>query len=169
MKLSALSQLDDAQASAVFKQCCSASRWVKLMVSAMPFRSKTAIQNAAARFWKSMRSADYMEAFDSHPKIGEPDSLKKKYWSTHSLAANEQSSVEQANDNVLQELVQYNNDYKTKFGYIFIVCATGKTAAEMLKLIKTRINHQPDQEITIAAAEQAKIMSIRIDKLIEEE
>ena len=167
MKLSALSQLDDAQASDVFNQCCSASRWVKLMVSAMPFRSKIAIQNTAALFWKSMRSADYLEAFDGHPKIGDPDSLKKKYWSTRSLAANEQSSVEQANDNVLQELVQYNNDYKTKFGYIFIVCATGKTAAEMLKLIKTRINHQPDQEITIAAAEQAKIMSIRIDKLIE--
>lgn len=138
------------------------------MVSAMPFRSKIAIQDAATMFWKSMRSADYMEAFDGHPKIGNPDSLKKKYWSTHSLAANEQSSVEQTNDNVLQKLVQYNNDYETKFGYIFIVCATGKTATEMLKLLKTRINHRPDHEITIAAAEQAKIMSLRIDKLIEE-
>lgn len=168
MKLSALRQLDNAQASDVFKQCCSASRWIQLMVSAMPFSSKIALQNAAATFWKSMQSADYMEAFDGHPKIGDPELPKKKHSSADALAANEQSSVAQANDNVLRELVQYNNDYETKFGHIFIVCATGKTAAEMLALIKTRINNQPDREIKIAAAEQAKIMVLRIDKLIEE-
>lgn len=138
------------------------------MVSAMPFSSKIAMQTAADEFWKSMRSADYLEAFDGHPKIGAPNSLKKKYSNTGRMATHEQAAVAQATDNVLQELVQYNNDYEARFGYIFIICASGKTAAEMLHSIKTRMNNQPSQEITIAAAEQAKIMSLRLDKLIEE-
>ncbi len=168
MKLSTLNQLDDSQAGDVFNTCCSASRWVQLMVSARPFPTKIAMQNKAAVFWQSMALADYMEAFDGHPKIGDPDSLKEKYRNTHALATNEQAAVEQATDTVLQQLVQYNTDYQTKFGYIFIVCATGKTAAEMLALIKMRINNRPDQESIIAAAEQLKIMLLRIDKLIEE-
>lgn len=167
MQLSELNQLDDAKASEVFNACCSATRWVKRMVFARPFYSQASMQNDAAMFWKSMQSADYMEAFAGHPKIGDLNLLKKKY--RNALAANEQSAVEQATDDVLQELARYNDDYETKFGYIFIVCATGKTAAQMLTLIKRRINHRPDKEIIIAAAEQAKIMSIRIDKLFEEQ
>ncbi len=139
------------------------------MVAAKPFPSKIAMQDAAAWLWKSMQAADYLEAFDGHPKIGDADLLKKKYRRTRAMLTREQSGVAQASDQVLRELAQYNHDYETKFGYIFIVCATGKTAAEMLQLIKTRISHQPDREITIAAAEQAKIMALRLDQLIEAE
>ncbi len=112
-----------------------------------------------------MAVSDYMQAFDGHPKIGDPESLKEKYRGTHAMATDEQSAVKLATDQVLAELAQYNARYEKKFGYIFIVCATGKSAAEMLALIRSRIKNAPAEELNHAAREQAKITAVRISKL----
>ena len=100
-----------------------------------------------------------------HPKIGEKVGEMNKHKATKEWAEQEQSGVKNANQNILDELDQTNKEYLTKFGYIFIVCASGKSASEMLELLKLRIDNKPDYEIKIAAAEQNKITNLRIDKL----
>lgn len=108
---------------------------------------------------------DWLQAFDAHPKIGDVTSLKKKYANTHSLASGEQSATAAADESVLQRLKNGNDAYADKFGFIFIVCATGKSADEMLALLEARLPNTRAQEIENAAREQAKITHIRLDKL----
>jgi len=121
----------------------------------------------AETHWSKMNREDYMEAFDGHPKIGDPASLKKKYAATLSLADHEQSSVKLASDETIRQLARFNRRYEEKFGYIFIVCATGKSAEEMLALVKRRIHNDADNEIEIAAREQLKILLIRVEKMFD--
>ncbi len=166
MTLNELNQSDKTVIYDLFSQCCTATRWIQGMVEATPYASLDRVKTTADRLWSSMETADYQEAFDGHPKIGDPASLKKKYAATHDLAAHEQASVALACDKTLAELVYFNRRYEERFGYIFIVCATGKSAAEMLRLIKQRIDHPPEDEIVLAAEEQRKIMQLRIDRLL---
>ena len=113
-----------------------------------------------------MDFSDILEAFSHHPKIGANiETLRAKFQQTAGWSASEQASVSQASDAVLQALAQGNIDYEAKFGYIFIVCATGKSAAEMLNLLQARLVNTPADEIKLAAAEQAKITRIRLEKL----
>ena len=132
------------------------------MVNSRPFRDTDSVQEKAIEIWKVMERSDFMEAFDGHPKIGDPDSLRAKYRNTHALASGEQSSVELASDEVIRNLGIANQQYEQKFGYIFIVCATGKTADQMLDMVNRRIYNDPESELAIAAAEQQKITGIRI-------
>ena len=111
---------------------------------------------------------DWKEAFAHHPKIGDFESLKKKFASTRGWAEQEQSGSQNASMAVLQALALANQTYENRFGYIFIVCATGKSAEEMLKILESRLNHDPKIEIKIAAQEQDKITKIRLEKLIYE-
>ena len=136
------------------------------MVDARPFKDKNAVQVQAVKIWKTMKMSDFMEAFDGHPKIGNPNSLRAKYRNTHALASDEQSSVEHASEEVIQDLQIANQQYEQKFGYIFIVCATGKTADQMLDLIKRRIYNDTESELAIAATEQQKITAIRISVML---
>ena len=166
-KLSKLNSLDEDQAKATFSQCCSATRWVGMMVRSLPYDNTDSVVEHARYYWRQMGREDYQEAFDGHPKIGDPASLKEKYRNTHHLASSEQSSVEVASDRVLEELADLNNQYEKRFGFIFIVCASGKSAEEMLSLIRQRIQNEPDTEIRIPASEQDKITILRIRKLLE--
>lgn len=135
------------------------------MAQQRPYANLDEILSAAGLAWARMKTADYLEAFEGHPKIGDLNSLKEKYQNTQSLAGDEQSSVQQASELIINQLAEYNNQYFDKFGFIFIVCATGKTALQMLDLMKLRIHHSPSEEIEIAAAEQAKITAIRIENI----
>jgi 2-oxo-4-hydroxy-4-carboxy-5-ureidoimidazoline decarboxylase len=108
-----------------------------------------------------------LEAFEQHPKIGDINSLKKQYANTVAWASNEQAGVDAASDEVLQALAKGNDDYERKFGYIFIVCATGKSAGEMLELLQSRLTNDPESEIKIGAEEQNKITKLRLEKLFE--
>ena len=166
MNIDQLNSLNNDECIEQFTHCCAAHRWVDKMSNARPFSSVQQVKDQAISHWGTMVEADYLEAFDGHPKIGDPASLKAKYASTHAMASNEQSSVNQASDQTIAELAQFNADYESRFGFIFIVCATGKSADEMLGLIKQRIHNTPEQEIRIAAEEQLKILLIRIDKLL---
>ena len=109
---------------------------------------------------------DYLEAFSHHPQIGaDPEKLRKKFKGTHQWASHEQSGMREASEACIQELAQRNREYYDRFGYIFIVCATGKTANEMLSLLKDRLSNTQETELLIAANEQAKITQIRLEKL----
>ncbi len=166
MTLDQLNRLSEADAAAAFEQCCGAERWVERMVIGRPFESLPEMLEISDRVWEECDVDDYMEAFEGHPRIGNVDSLAKKYANTKGWAGGEQKGVEGADRDVLERLAQGNAEYEAKFGHIFIVCATGKSAAEMLALLEARMPNDPKTEVMVAAEEQNKITRIRLKKLL---
>lgn len=167
MKLSTLNSLAPVEATRVFEQCCTASAWVRKMIEQRPFDSLQALKLEAANTWQAMQADDLLEAFSGHPKIGDLSSLKEKFHDTLASASQEQSGAEAASVPVLEELARYNRDYEDRFGFIFIVFASGKSAEEMLDIIKARIHNDYTEEILTAAGEQLKITQLRIERLID--
>ncbi len=147
--------------------CCSSSKWVDHMLVCRPFLSEAALFQVADEAWFSLEKQDWLEAFSHHPRIGASlDALREKYASTQKWASQEQSSVAQASDEVLKKLQAANIEYEKKFGHVFLICATGKTADEMLSALELRIQNLPEVELKNAAIEQSKITRIRLEKLL---
>ncbi len=167
MNLDQLNKLPTDEAVDALSRCCAATRWANEVAEHRPYASNAELFEAADDIWWKLDGDDWLEAFDGHPKIGDIDSLRKKYASSRSWSEGEQSGVEAASDDVLHRLAEANDEYEEKFGYIFIVCATGKSAAEMLDILEERLPNSPDDELPIAAAEQAKITRIRLEKLLD--
>lgn len=167
MTLHELNILSKDQLIAELTKCCGSSAWVQRMLSFIPADDLVELLEDAEEQWWQCSNADWKEAFTHHPKIGDIDSLKKKFASTAAWASGEQSSVEAASEETLKALAEGNRMYEDKFGYIFIVCATGKSAEEMLQLLQERLHNDPKVEIQVAADEQNKITKLRIEKLLE--
>ncbi len=169
MRLSELNELNDEAAKSAFTRCCGSSRWVREMVQARPFASEDELFDFADSAWAKSEREDVLEAFEHHPRIGANlDALREKFAPTKGWSSGEQASVASASEETLLNLQQGNLDYEARYGHIFIVCATGKSAEEMLKLLLGRMSNAPDVELSIAAGEQAKITKIRLTKLLEE-
>ena len=166
MSLEELNNMDASAASHNFRACCTSQAWIARMVASRPYASAAVLIKAADENWLGLDERDYLEAFDGHPKIGDVSSLKAKYANTKELAAGEQALVEIASDETIQALSDGNNAYMEKFGFIFIVCATGKSAGEMLSLLESRLPNSREQELINAAEEQRKIFQIRLEKLL---
>jgi len=166
MTIEELNQLDTADRRAVLMRCCGAGAWIAGMQVLFPVSSKEMLLKEAERVWYDCSEVDWREAFEHHPHIGDLGSLKKKFASTGEWAAGEQSGVNAAPQEVLTELAAGNEAYEKKFGYIFIVCATGKSAGEMLELLTGRLGNAAAKEIRIAMGEQNKITLIRLEKLL---
>lgn len=132
------------------------------MLGRRPFAGQDAALAAARDEWFRLSPDDWRDAFSHHPKIGDGESLRARFPLTHQLSAREQASVADAGDAVLDSLADGNERYQQKFGYIFIVCATGKRADEMLALLEARLPNDPETEIRIAAEEQARITAMRL-------
>ncbi|MBI1804662.1 MAG: 2-oxo-4-hydroxy-4-carboxy-5-ureidoimidazoline decarboxylase [Ignavibacteriae bacterium] len=147
-------------------RCCGSFRWALQMTERRPFKNVENLFAAADTIWNTLSERDWKEAFSHHPKIGDIKSLRKKFATTAQWAEGEQAGVVQTSEKTLKALAEGNNLYEAKFGYIFIVCATGKSAEEMLALLNARLHHYPAEEIRIAAEEQRKITRIRLEKLI---
>jgi 2-oxo-4-hydroxy-4-carboxy-5-ureidoimidazoline decarboxylase len=150
------------EARSILFAACGCTRWVDGMLARRPFGSSAALLAAAREEWTALDPDDWREAFSHHPQIGDVESLRARFPATHHLSEREQSGVAGAPDEVLAALADANRRYLDRFGYIFIVCASGKTAEEMLTLLRGRIGNAPDVEIGIAAAEQAKITALRL-------
>ncbi len=116
-----------------------------------------------------MAEGHWLEAFAAHPKIGDVDSLRMTFVGNEKWSAREQAGVDDANEDLIQTLAEANDTYETRFGYIFIVCASGLSAADMLHALQQRLRHDPATEAPIAAAEQRKITHLRLDKLLSED
>ena len=166
MSLDALNQLPASAAKEAFLTCCGAERWADAMASARPFPDAATMYATADRIWRGLSPQDWREAFEHHPRIGDLDSLKAKYAHTRHWAAGEQAGAATASDTVLEALAEGNRKYEAAFGHLFIVCATGKSAEEMLDLLQSRLPNDPQVELGIAAEEQRKITRIRLEKLI---
>lgn len=162
--LEAINALPPEEAFRRIFHTCGITRWAKALVAARPFASETALWAKAEEQWATATKADWLEAFSHHPKIGDVESLRKKFKDTAHLAGNEQAGVKDADEETLRALAEGNAEYEQRFGFIFIVCATGKSAAEMLGLLKARIGNDPAKELAVAAGEQKKITRLRMEK-----
>ncbi len=166
MTIDDLNQLPDDDAFAKIEQACCAPNWVAGMVAARPYVDEQDLFSKAEQVWSTMQESDFLAAFDGHPMIGDVSSLKEKYRNTQGEASHEQSGVNEASDAVIEQLASQNKAYYDKFGFIFIVFATGKSAKQMLDLLMARLPNKRDQEIRNAAAEQAKITQLRLEKML---
>ncbi len=155
--------VDEALSS--FRRCCGSLRWAEQMARLRPFESDDALFEAAGWIWWGLAPADWLEAFAAHPRIGDRDAMRARFAATSAWSAREQAGIEGAPEDVLEELAEANVRYEERFGYLFIVCATGKTAEEMHALLNDRLPNDPEVELRTAAAEQAKITRIRLEKL----
>ena len=159
MTLDELNVLSRQDAEREILRCCGSPEWARLMAAARPFESVAALRGEAERIWWILGREEWLEAFHAHPKIG--DRTTNSQW-----AAQEQAGMHSAPDATAAGLAQGNEQYFSKFGYIFIVCATGKSGEEMLSILRARLPNEPDDELRIAATEQSKITRIRLDKLV---
>ncbi|HEX9510953.1 MAG TPA: 2-oxo-4-hydroxy-4-carboxy-5-ureidoimidazoline decarboxylase [Puia sp.] len=164
--ISELNKLEPSALREALGLCCGAAAWVEGMLRLFPVATEEALLQEAERVWYSCGEGDWREAFTHHPRIGDLESLKVKFGSMGQWAAGEQSGVNVASEEVLKELAAGNEAYEKRFGYIFIVCATGKSALEMLGLLKARLGNVPETEIRVAMGEQNKITRIRLEKLL---
>ena len=146
--------------------CCGSREWAKKMAAARPFASGNELAETADRVWRGLSKNDWLEAFAAHPKIGSPAATghgKAKGWSRE-----EQRGAAGASEETRSSLAAANRDYEERFGHIFIVCASGRTADEMLALLRQRLGNDPGKELSLAAEEQRKITRLRLEKLLTE-
>ena len=146
----------------MLSRACGSARWVDRMMERRPFGSDARLLRTARIEWFGLTEADWLEAFSHHPQIGDRASLAARFPATHDLSAQEQAGVGGARDAVLDALAEANAAYLDRFGFIFIVCATGKSADEMLALLRARLPNNRATELRNAAEEQAKITALRL-------
>jgi 2-oxo-4-hydroxy-4-carboxy-5-ureidoimidazoline decarboxylase len=167
MTLHELNTLDKQQLKEELTKCCGSSIWINKMLAFFPADDLVELLEDAEEQWYECNEEDWKEAFAHHPKIGDIESLKKKFVSTAPWASDEQSAVSNASQQTIEALAEGNRLYEEKFGYIFIVYATGKSAEEILTVLQTRLQNNPEVEIEIAADEQNKITKLRLEKLLD--
>ena len=158
MTLAELNTVPRYRAQDELIQVCGSRAWVRGITGRRPFGNLDRLLRAASEVWWSLDETDWREAFDAHPKIGAAP--------TSAWSAEEQSGMRRAGAGVTIDLEAANQEYLAKFGYIFIVCASGKSAEEMLAILRSRLANPPESEIRIAAEEQDKIARLRLEKLL---
>lgn len=155
------------EASAILETACGSSAWVSGMVARRPFGTLHRLLLVADELWWSLGPDAWREAFDHHPRIGERDVAVAQGERAQAWSAQEQSGVSSAASDVREALARANAEYERRFGHIYLVCATGKTADDMLALLRQRMANDPDTELRVAAGEQAKITRLRLRRVFE--
>jgi len=167
MTLHELNTIPKQQLQEELTKCCGSSAWVNKMLPFFPADDLVELLEDAEEQWYKCSEEDWKEAFAQHPKIGDLESLQKKSASTAEWASGEQAGVNSASKQTIEALAAANKKYEEKFGYIFIICAAGKSADEMLAILQNRLQNSAEVEIEIAADEQNRITKLRIEKLLE--
>ncbi len=167
--LARLNALPAEAVEAELLQCCGSARWARRMAQLRPFPGVADLLEAMDRVWWELVRDDWLEAFRRHPKIGESAAARAGTEKTARWSAQEQAAAQTARPEVLTALAEANRAYQGRFGYIFIVCASGKTSEEMLALLEKRLQNEADAELHIAAEEQCKITRLRLKKLLRAE
>jgi OHCU decarboxylase len=166
IELDQLNAFSRERAGAEFLKCCGSSRWAESMTDARPFTSPERLFEKADSVWRSLSTADWLEAFRAHPKIGEKKPVATQSEQAQAWSAQEQAGVENASTRTMADLTERNREYEQRFGFIFIVCATGKSSEEMLAILNGRMRNDRDTELRIAAEEQRKITQLRLERLL---
>ena len=163
MHLEEFNQLPAVDAVSALYGCCHCQTWAEAVSAARPFASVGDLQTRALQVWQQASEAEILEAFGGHARIGDVELLRSRY---AGRATQEQGQVLQASEAVIQELYRLNVEYEQKNGFIFIVCASGKSAEEMLGLLKARIDNPREIELKNGAREQGEITRLRLARLI---
>jgi OHCU decarboxylase len=150
-----LNALSREEARTELLACCGCQEWARRMEQARPFRNLAALLSAADEIWRSLSQWHWTEAFAHHPRIGE---------NATGQAGEEQTGARKASPAIREALARANRNYEEKFGRVFLVCATGKSAEEMLALCRERLHNDSETEMRIASEEQRKIISLRLQK-----
>jgi OHCU decarboxylase len=162
--LAAWNAADATEARNAMLACCGAKRWADAMAALRPIENVAALSEAADRVWSTMHEADWLEAFACHPRIGERKEAAHTGTKSTAWSRAEQSQTNSASENVLAEIAAGNQEYEDRFGFTYIVCATGKSAEEMLAILKRRLGSTREAELREAAEQQRQIMQIRLGK-----
>ena len=161
-----LNRLSMDEARAALLACCGSARWASEVAALRPFWDVGQLLNLGRRVWNELPREDWLEAFRAHPKIGESKAEKETGAEARAWSEGEQARARDASSETLDALTEANRVYEARFGFIFIVCATGKTAEEMLALLRGRIDNDPETELRVAADEQWRITELRLRKFL---
>jgi OHCU decarboxylase len=164
MTLAEFNALPSAQAESMLMDCCGSARWAASVSSRRPYTTVEALHKTADAIWWNLERADWLEAFSHHPQIGDKPASGSE--SARQWAEGEQTGARAATEEVKARLARGNRAYFDKFGYIYIVCATGKSAAGMLAILEQRLQNDLASELSIAAEQQRLITRIRLEKLL---
>jgi OHCU decarboxylase len=162
-----LNLLSPDEAEHELLKCCGSRKWATQLLAARPYNNLEELISNADRLWWSLDSHDWLEAFHSHPKIGEKKAAAATAAEAQKWSEDEQSGIRDSAQQTMEALAALNHAYEKKFGFIFIVCASGKSSDEILAILRQRLGNQREEELRIAAAEQAKITALRLRKLID--
>ena len=166
MTLEEFNELPEGVVKDELERCCGSNRWCSAITARRPYASIEALQEMSDKVWAGLSKQDWQEAFKHHPRIGDVESLRAKFSSTAVWAKDEQKGALGASNAAIEGLAKGNIDYEKRYGHIFLICATGKSADEMLAALLARMGNDGETELKIAAAEQAKITRLRLEKLL---
>jgi OHCU decarboxylase len=155
--LDQLNAMPAPDAEALLQTCCGSQNWVHRMAESRPFRDLDDLYDTSERLWLGLGPEDWLEAFAAHPRIGERGGR---------LSRQEQAGAAGASDEIVAALAEGNRQYEERFGYIFILSATGKSAEEMLANLRERLDNDSETELRVAAEEQRKITRLRLERLM---
>src|SRR5512134_557657 len=160
-----ISALSETEARSALLRVCASSRWAAAMIAARPFASDAALFDAAERSWWALDRADWLEALAAHPRIGDGVAAGPGHSATREWSRQEQARAATASPEVRTALAAGNAEYERRFGHVFLICATGRPADEILAELRRRLENDPAAEIREAAGEQAKITRLRLARL----
>jgi 2-oxo-4-hydroxy-4-carboxy-5-ureidoimidazoline decarboxylase len=165
-KLDWLNGLPHEEAKAEFLRCCGSNPGAAMMQHPRPFKDASAVYAEAGWLWSQTGPEDWRESISHHPRIGDVEKLRERFKASGAWSEQEQQGMQGASGDVVQALADGNREYEARFGFIFLICATGKSAKEMLESQRERMNNPPALELRIAAGEQAQITRLRLEKLL---
>src|SRR2546429_7399974 len=165
-ELEALNSLSPEQANREFLKCWGSGTWARAMSGVRPFATVAELLVTADDVWSSLSNEDWLEAFHAHPKIGERKASTAQSEQAQKWSAQEQAGTHEATAETKAALAEGNRKYIERFGFIFIICASGKSAEEMLASLNNRLQNDAQTELKIAAEEQRKITRLRLENLI---
>jgi 2-oxo-4-hydroxy-4-carboxy-5-ureidoimidazoline decarboxylase len=152
------------EAAAEVLSCCGSQGWARCLAAMRPFADEQSLFDAADQCWLHLPQADWLEAFRSHPRIGEQHAQKQTTATSVAWSRSEQSQMKEADAAILLRMREGHREYEERFGRIFIVCASGKQPAELLSILERRLANDPEQELLESAAQQQQIMQLRLRK-----
>jgi 2-oxo-4-hydroxy-4-carboxy-5-ureidoimidazoline decarboxylase len=152
------------EAANEIRSCCGSKAWAHGMASNRPFSDVTTLLAASDETWGNLNAADWMEAFRSHPRIGESRAVQSASATSQTWSAQEQKQVASAGEDSQSAMAEANRKYEQRFGHIFIVCATGKSAIDILEILQRRLQNDEHTELREAAEQQRQITNIRLTK-----
>ena len=156
--------LETPAASEEILACCGSKTWVQRILDRRPFADETSLLITSDVIWQNLDVRDWLEAFKSHPRIGELRARVLAGKQSASWSIEEQKDVAIAGEQLKIALAEGNHAFEEKFGYIFIVCATGKSPGEILAILQRRLQNGRETELREAAEEQRQIMQLRLKK-----